>query len=95
MLPHIFQNLLWDVDAHQVDLKSHQAWVIARVLSRGSLEQVRTLENLLGKEAFSDFFLEGGSSKVDPQTATFWMTLLNLTKEQCTPKSSTKINWTF
>ena len=88
MLPEIFHDLAWDVSPADVDPIKNSRWMITRVLTCGSLTQVYELERLVGREAIREFFQRDGLDLVDSKTASLWLTLLELSKEQCTRKSS-------
>jgi hypothetical protein len=81
-------QLFWDTDPSTIDPETHAPYVIARVLSYGTLRTARALEAYYGRGRIRSFFLEGGFWRVDPQTAALWCVLLGLSRDECTKRSS-------
>jgi len=80
--------LFWDARPGSIDAEAHAPYVIARVLSLGRLPQVRALEKFYGADRLRAFFLDGGLRQVDPQTASFWLLILKLDRQECEQRSS-------
>lgn len=98
MLPEELREdlgLFWDAKAGTVDPESHAPYVIGRVLSLGTLRQVRALVDFYGQDRLRSFFLEGGLRHVDSRTANFWLFVLGLTREECERRSSARPSQTF
>ena len=86
-----------DVRLDEVDLHLRADFVIARVLERGTLSSVRALVRACGEERIRTFFREGGAFQVSRRTAALWRAYLDLSEEECTPRSSPRIRspyWT-
>ena len=81
-------GLFWDATPGAVDAEAHAPYVIGRVLSLGTLRQVRALVRFYGRDRLRSFFLEGGLRHVDRRTASFWLLVLDLTREECERRSS-------
>jgi hypothetical protein len=100
MPPEILQEavtLFHDVRTEDIDPEAHSAFVISRVLDRGTLRSVSALMNLYGLERIRSFFLEGGGDQVSRRTLALWREFLGLSEEECTSKSSPRIRspyWT-
>ena len=80
--------LFEDVRPGDVDPEAHAEFVIARVLDRGTMRSVAALVRYYGKERVADFFRGEGARQVSPRTVPLWRAYLNLSEEECTPKSS-------
>lgn len=77
-----------DVRLQDIDVEAHAAFVIGRVLDRGTLRSVKALLRFYGRERIRDFFHEGGARRVSPRTLPLWTAFLELTPEECIPRSS-------
>ncbi|MGH7819002.1 MAG: DUF6922 domain-containing protein [Candidatus Binatia bacterium] len=80
--------LFHDVRPEDVDAETHAAFVIARVLDRGTLRSVRALLRFYGKDRIRVFFREGGAGRVSRRTIPLWAAFLELEPDDCRPKSS-------
>jgi hypothetical protein len=80
--------LFEDVRLGDVDPEAHAAFVIARVLDRGTMRSVAALVRYYGRERIADFFREGGARQVSPRTVPLWAAHLKLSEGECTRKSS-------
>ena len=58
--------LFHDVRPEQIDMRAHAAFVIARVLDRGTLRSVRALLRTYGRDHIRSFFTQGGLQRVTP-----------------------------
>ncbi len=77
-----------DTRLDAVDVEEHAAFVIARVLDRGTLKSVRALVRLYGLDRIRAFFVDGGARQLSRRTVPLWASLLELPRDTCTPKSS-------
>lgn len=80
--------LFHDARVEDVDPEVHAAFVIERVLDRGTLRSVGALLRYYGRDRIRSVLLEGGLTRLSPRTVPLWMAFLQLAAEQCTPKSS-------
>lgn len=87
--------LFEDVRIQDIDPDAHTAFVIGRVLDRGTLRSVRALCHRYGEERLRVFFREGGSSQVSRRTLSLWLAFLKLSEEECTPRSSPRTRSPF
>lgn len=98
MLPKEIRSdtgLFWDAKPGAIDAETHAPYVIGRVLSLGTLPQVRALLRFYGRDRLRSFFLAGGLRHVDRRTASFWLLVLDLTREECERRSSAPLSRTF
>jgi transcriptional regulator with XRE-family HTH domain len=72
-LTRSIRPLFWDHDLGESDLVEHRDWVLARVLTEGSLEQVRAARAFFGDDAV---LLAARRRGVDARTRTYWETVL-------------------
>jgi hypothetical protein len=70
--------LFEDVRLRDVDPEAYAAFVIARVLDRGTMRSVAALVRYYGRERIADFFREGGTRQVSPRTVPLWAAHLKL-----------------
>ena len=80
--------LFEDVSPEAVDPEVHADFVIARVLDRGTLASVAGLVRFYGADRLRRFFREGGARQLQRRTVPLWAAFLNLTQDECTPRSS-------
>lgn len=80
-----------DVPAGAIDPRAHSAFVIARVLDRGTFRSVGALVRTYGLERIRAFLREGGAFQVSRRTAALWASFLDLDESQCTSKSSPRV----
>ena len=80
--------LFHDVRPEDIDTEDHAAFVIARVLDRGTVRSVGALLRHYGRDRIRSFFREGGAARVAPRTVPLWAAYLDLAPDECTPKSS-------
>jgi len=84
-----------DTRLEDIDPQKHAAFVIARVLDRGTMRSVAALVKLYGRERVRDFLLEGGARQVSRRTLALWKAFLNLSGEECTQRSSPRSRSAF
>jgi hypothetical protein len=77
------KNLFWDVDPKTLDSTRHQSFIIERILSRGTVDDVRFAEAEYGRNALADVYSK--SRTLDPRSASFWSFYLQI---PCIEKSS-------
>ena len=87
-------GLFWDAKPGAIDTEAHAPYVIGRVLALGTMPQVRALLRLYGRDRLRSFFLAGGLRHVDRRTASFWLLMLDLTREECERRSSAPLSQT-
>lgn len=81
-------TLFPDVRSEEIDPDRHSAFVIARVLDRGTIQSVRALLRHYGKSGLHTFFREGGAVRLSRRTVPLWAAYLDLAPDECIPKSS-------
>jgi hypothetical protein len=82
--------LFHDTRVEDVDPETHAAFVIQRVLDRGTMRSVRALVHFYGTDRIRRFFVEGGFERVSSRTAPLWAAFLQLDPDACIPKSSAR-----
>ncbi len=80
--------LFHDTRARDIDPEAHAAFVIARVLDRGTLASVAALLRYYGRERIRSFLCEGGTERVSRRTVPLWAAFLQISPDECTPRSS-------
>jgi hypothetical protein len=64
--------LFWDVDPNAIDLLRDRRYVLARVLERGRLSDVRWVVREYGLEGLHEFFQSGGHPELSRATVALW-----------------------
>jgi len=82
MVPQRMKWIFWDVDFGKIDLEAHADGIMARVLERGRLEDVRWLIDRYGMERIHDFFRRVWSPEVTDRTRGFWRAVFGAKEEQ-------------
>ncbi len=85
------RRLFWDHSLTAADLDRHPVWVTERVLDVGTLEDVRLLVAVFGKDRF--LATAARATRVSPRTGALWRTLLEQEGYPCTKKSSRNTAW--
>jgi hypothetical protein len=80
-----------DVRATDIDPEVHAAFVISRVLDRGTFRSVSALLKRYGEHRVRSFFTDGGALQVSRRTWALWRAFLSLTDDECTPRSSPRV----
>ena len=88
---HRLGRLFWDHPLCDHDLDEHPVWVLERVLEYGSLEDVRILMGVMGRERFLDGVCKARLSS--PKTRRFWEKMLALEGRTCTRKYCRDTAW--
>lgn len=79
-----------DVPIGEIDPHAHAAFVIGRVLDRGTLRSVAAVVRAYGLERIRAFFRDGGAFQVSRRTVALWARYLNLDECECASKSSSR-----
>ena len=64
--------VFWDVDPGSLDTHRHRDYILARVLERGCIEQVRWAIATYGMREIHRFFRERGGAELSRRTVRFW-----------------------
>lgn len=81
VVPAEHRWIFWEVDADQLDLERDADFILARVLERGGIEQVRWLMRDLGLERIHRFFRDVGHPELSARTIRFWRVVLHAEDE--------------
>jgi hypothetical protein len=84
-------RLFWDHSLTEADLDSHPVWVLERVLDYGGLDDIRAMQETMGKAAFMQ--TAARATRVSPRTLNFWRQILKREGIQCTKKYSRDAAW--
>ena len=71
--------LLWDVDRSSIDLQTNAAFLIIRVMERGTRKEVRTIWSYYGAARIKDVLTT--ASSLSPKTIAFFANQFGLKKE--------------
>ncbi len=74
--------IFWDVDADAIDLERDANGVLARVLERGCLDDVKWLMRTYGLERIHCFFREVWSPEITERTRGFWRAFFDAENEK-------------
>ena len=85
------KRLFWDHPLSEADLDDHPVWVMERVLEYGALEDIHTLGDTMGREAF--LRTVSVADRVSPRTRSFWRQILEMEGISCTKKYSRNTAW--
>lgn len=78
----IDKKLLWDADLNDIDVYKHKTWIVSRVLTRGSLEDIRAILKFYTDEELKEAVLK--SKTLNEQSMYFAAQYLNLNFEDFT-----------
>lgn len=72
VVPHEQRWLFWDVDPDALEPERDKRYILARVLERGRLADVRWAVEVFGLEAIRNFFKAGGHPELSRRTLALW-----------------------
>lgn len=87
------KRLFWDCDLNQEMLDDYPVWAVERVLESGQLEDIYSIQILIGRDRFLESVQE--SSRLSPRTRVFWNNILKKEGIPCMKKSSRKTAWNY
>ena len=64
--------LFWDVDVDTLDTDQHPSYILARVLERGRLQDVKWAISAFGIERIHEFFRDAAHPEISARTRSFW-----------------------
>jgi hypothetical protein len=71
-VPDEMRWLFWDADVDAIDIERNADDILARVLERGRLAEVRWALVTYGVERIRRFFEAGGHAEISARTLSFW-----------------------
>ncbi len=80
-IPPTSRWIFWDVDPELVDLERDVDGVLARVLERGRLEDVRWVMETYGLPRIHRFFRDVWAPELSDRTRTFWRVFFDAKEE--------------
>jgi hypothetical protein len=91
-IPAEMRWLFWDVDPGEVDLDRDADWILARVLERGRLPDVKWAMGAYGLRRIRRFFEEAGHPGVSRRTISFWKSVFQTEGETWRTPSPFRMN---
>mgnify|MGYP007079515753 CR=1 FL=1 len=88
--------LFWDVDRKTIKLEKHQAWLVKRVLEKGTLNDWKILQNLLNRDQLKATVK--GLKNLEKKAASFACAVLEIEPEELrcyTEKQSLSTHWSY
>lgn len=85
------KRLFWEYDLQGSDFRKRPVWVAERVLEYGTLDDVKTLIQVMGRPDF--LAAAAAAERVSPRTRSFWRQMLELEGIRCTKRSSRNTAW--
>lgn len=85
------KRLFWDSDFNSEMLDKYPVWAVERVLESGQLEDVHSLQILMGRDLFLESVLK--STRLSPKTSAFWNGILKKEGMPCMKRSFRKTAW--
>lgn len=80
-IPARLRWLFWNVDLDELDTEKRRSAILARILERGRLEDVRWAVRRYGLPAIRAFFQSGAHPEVSRRTRLFWKAALEAEEE--------------
>ena len=84
-------RLFWDTPLTERVMEQHPVWVVERVLDYGTLEDLRTLLTVFGRNTFLGHVAR--AARVSPRTRAFWDHMLKKEGLPCMKKYSRNTPW--
>lgn len=81
-LPSKLHWLFWELDFARLDPARHADTILARILERGGMSEVRWAIHRYGMERIHRFFREPGHPELSPRTIAFWRAVLKAEDEK-------------
>ncbi len=85
------KRLFWDCDFSSEIFDKYPVWAVERVLESGQLEDIHSLQILMGRNMFLESILK--STRLSLKTRVFWNSILKKEGMQCMKKSSRRTAW--
>lgn len=88
--------LFWEVDFDDLDTDADADYVLARVLERGRMVEVRWLIEQYGHDRIRTFFRDVGHPEISKRTIAFWRTVLDAEEpwaEQPSWRTTSDVPW--
>lgn len=76
-LPESIRWLFWEVDFEAIDVDHDTDYILARVLERGRMMDVRWAMQQFGMDRIHAFFRDVGHPEISERTLAFWRTVLD------------------
>jgi hypothetical protein len=97
LIPLDMHWLFWDVDVEALDVDRDEVYILARVLERGRLSDIKWIMRQYGLERIHLFFKDIGHSEISRRTLAFWRAFFNAEGEKWQKthsfRSSSSVPW--
>ncbi len=87
------KRLFWESDFNPEILDKYPVWAVERVLESGQLQDIHSLQDLMGRDLFLESVLR--CTRLSPKTRIFWNSILKKEGMSCMKKSSRKTAWNY
>lgn len=90
------KNLFWDIDSSQLDMESHKAYIVARVLDYGTMEDWLFIRSYYGIDRLREIAL--GLRSMFPESLSFIATVTDTPENQfrCYKQIQSKnLHWNY
>lgn len=78
-IDQLSESLFWDTDREQIEAETHAAFIIVRVMERGTSEDVRRTWDFYGAEKIKECLLKAPS--LSPETVAFFANQFELPRD--------------
>ncbi|MCG8558031.1 MAG: hypothetical protein MJD61_22505 [Proteobacteria bacterium] len=80
-VPEEHHWVFWDVDPSEIDLEGDSTYVIARVLEKGRMAEVRWLMRTYGLSSIHRVLATAANPELSPRTLAMWRVVLDAKDE--------------
>lgn len=87
------KRLFWDSEFNYEIFAKYSVWVVERVLETGQLEDIHSLQLLMGHDIFLEYVMK--TTRLSLKTWVFWNNILRKEGKTCMKKSSRKTALNF
>jgi hypothetical protein len=77
-VPDAVSRLFWDVDVASIDLDRARAFILERIMTRGTWEAMTWLRSRYDNEVIGAFVREHGERKLAPRDRSYWALVAGL-----------------
>ena len=91
LIDSLSAHLFWDTDPASVDPEQHRAFIIARVMDRGTMQDVKATWEFYGEAAVREALLAAPS--LDKKTIAFFANQFDLPRERFRSYRNDGMTW--
>jgi hypothetical protein len=92
LIPASFKHLFWDCSFEQIRNKPEQPFVIKRILSEGTWEEIKWLRSTLGDAMIKQWIIDHRGKNLSLRQLRFWELILELPAKKVNSWISEKKN---